>query len=69
MEEMAGTWSVSANSFQRTIFMVELRTAVAVVATLAEDNLAVIFLRFTNAQLMVLLTFLQASTSKVSMDA
>lgn len=66
---MAGTWSVSANSFQRTIFMVELRTAVAVVATLAEDNLAVIFLRFTNAQLMVLLTFLQASTSKVSMDA
>lgn len=66
---MAGTWSVSANSFQRTIFMVELQTAVAVVATLAEDNLAVIFLRFTNAQLMVLLTFLQASTSKVSMDA
>lgn len=59
---MAGTSSVSANSFQRTIFMVELQTAMGVVATLAEDSLAVFILRFTNAQLMVLLTFLQAST-------
>lgn len=58
VEEMAGTSSASANSFQRTIFMVELQTATGVVATLAEDNLAVFFLSFTNAQLMVLLTFL-----------